>query len=80
MITPLKLFGKGQITLPKIWRDKFDTKLFVAEEVSEGLLIKPLVEKYYYEIDESNFGLYFPSGIEAKKLAKSLKKAHARLR
>lgn len=72
----LKLFGKGQITLPKKWRDKVKTRYFIAEDTPQGLLIKPLIESTYYEIDEDNFGLHFPTGIEAGKLAQHLKKAN----
>ena len=79
MTTPLKLFGKGQVTLPKEWRDKFETEYFLAEETPQGLLIKPLVKKTYYEIDEENFGLNFPRGIEVGELARELKKANERL-
>jgi bifunctional DNA-binding transcriptional regulator/antitoxin component of YhaV-PrlF toxin-antitoxin module len=31
----LKSFNTGQITLPKSWRSKYDTKIFVAEETSQ---------------------------------------------
>ena len=41
MISILKEFGRGQITLPKKWRDRFDTKVFIAKETSQGLLIIP---------------------------------------
>lgn len=79
IFAPLKLFGKGQVTLPKEWREKANTEYFIAEETSQGLLIKPLSEVVYYEIDEENFGLHFPTGISASKLAAKLKKANARL-
>ena len=74
MITTAKLFGTGQITLPKEWRSKVDTKVFILEEVPQGLLIKPLSEAVYYEDGEA-VGLHFPFGIEASKLSKELKKA-----
>jgi bifunctional DNA-binding transcriptional regulator/antitoxin component of YhaV-PrlF toxin-antitoxin module len=41
MISILKEFGRGQITLPKKWRDRFDTKVYIAKETSQGLLIIP---------------------------------------
>ncbi|MBU2524963.1 AbrB/MazE/SpoVT family DNA-binding domain-containing protein [Patescibacteria group bacterium] len=78
-IALLKLFGKGQITLPKKWRTKFQTKHFIAEETPQGILIKPLNEVNYYEIDENNFGLNFPTGIEANNLATKLSKANEKL-
>lgn len=79
-MSTLKVFGKGQVTLPKAWRDKVKTEYFVAEETPQGLLLKPIVESTYYEIDEENFGLHFPQGISASKLSKALKKANAKIR
>ena len=76
MIKLLKLFGTGQITLPKQWRNKFKTTHFIAEETPRGLLIKPLTEVQYYEIDEDNFGINFPTGIAADELYKKLKQAN----
>lgn len=78
-LTPAKIFGTGQVTLPKKWRDKINTKNVVIEEVPQGLLIKPLTEVFAYDIDDGNFGLSFPLGIEAKKLAEDLKKADEEL-
>lgn len=78
-LIPLTMFGKGQVTLPRKWRDKVKTKYFVAEEVAGGLLIKPLKKAIYYEVDDQNFGLHFPVGIDADTLAKDLKKANERL-
>lgn len=78
-ITTAKIFGTGQITLPKKWRDKSNAKTVIVEEVPQGLLIKPLTSTHYYDIDENNFGINFPTGIEAGELAKKLKKANERL-
>jgi hypothetical protein len=81
MITTLKSFGTGQVTLPKAWREKFKTDHFIAQETSQGLLIKPLVEDgFYYEEDENSFGISFPLGIDAKELARNLEKANAEIR
>lgn len=74
-----KIFGTGQITLPKKWRDKVQTENVIIEEVPQGLLIKPLLPTLYYEVDDYNFGINFPTGIEAKELAKKLKEANAKL-
>lgn len=41
MISILKEFGRGQITLPKKWRDRFNTSVYIAKETSQGLLIIP---------------------------------------
>jgi bifunctional DNA-binding transcriptional regulator/antitoxin component of YhaV-PrlF toxin-antitoxin module len=77
MITTLKAFGTGQITLPKAWREKFKTKHFIAQETSQGLLIKPVVEEgYFYELDSGEFGVNFPLGMDAEKVLSNLKKAN----
>lgn len=70
-----KIFGTGQVTLPKKWRDKFKTKHVIIEEVPQGLLVKPLVPSLYYEADDDNFGVNFPTGISAKELAKNIRKS-----
>jgi len=72
------MFNSGQVTLPKKWREQFDTRKFIAEETTEGLLIKPLQEAVYYE-DEESFGLHFPMGISADELEKKLKEANEKL-
>ena len=51
MISILKEFGKGQVTLPKKWRDKFSTKVYMAKETSQGLLIVPFTDESV-KIDE----------------------------
>ncbi|MFA6917927.1 MAG: hypothetical protein WC285_03800 [Candidatus Gracilibacteria bacterium] len=79
MITTLKLFGTGQITIPKIWREKYKTNQFVAQDTPQGLLIKPLVEEFFYEDGDDYFGLNFPLGIDAKELANKLKKANGEI-
>lgn len=53
MITTLKEFGRGQITLPKKWREKFKTDLYIAKEISQGLLIIPLTDNLI-TVDEKN--------------------------
>lgn len=70
----LKMFNTGQITLPKSWREKFGTNLFVAKESEEGLLIKPLQpnEAIEYE-NEKEFGLFFPKGIDPQVLMDKIK-------
>lgn len=75
-ISTAKIFGTGQVTLPKRWREKVGVKNVIIEEVPQGLLIKPLTESFYYEMDDENFGINFPLGIKAEVLAKELKKAN----
>ncbi len=43
--TVVSMYGQGQITLPKAWRDKFDTKHFAVEINDKELIIKPILEK-----------------------------------
>lgn len=51
MLAILKEFGRGQITLPKKWRERFDTNVYVAKETSQGLLIIPFTDDAI-QIDE----------------------------
>jgi len=43
MTTISKATTKGQITIPKKWRDKFDTNQFIIRENGNKLEIEPLV-------------------------------------
>ncbi|MBU2524782.1 AbrB/MazE/SpoVT family DNA-binding domain-containing protein [Patescibacteria group bacterium] len=71
----LKLFNTGQVTLPKKWRDKFQTKHFIAEETDKGLLIKPVIDEDVIEFEnDEEVGLYFPKGIHPNKLIEAIKK------
>jgi len=40
----LQATSRGQITLPKSWRDKFGTQYFMAEILDGSLVIKPMIE------------------------------------
>ena len=42
MTVTLKMFGIGQITLPKVWRKQFKTTQFVARTEGKRLIIEPL--------------------------------------
>jgi len=52
MFSILKEFGRGQITLPKKWRDRFKTHVYAARETSQGLLIVPITDDSL-QIDEN---------------------------
>jgi bifunctional DNA-binding transcriptional regulator/antitoxin component of YhaV-PrlF toxin-antitoxin module len=64
----LKLFNTGQVTLPKSWRDKYNTNNFLAIETQKWLLIQPIVsdlddifdvtESEIYEVWENNVAYY----------------------
>lgn len=73
----LKLFNTGQVTLPKEWRNKWNTKNFLAEDTEEGLLIKPIQKDeddvVYYE-DKHGFGIYSKKGIDPNKIIEAIKK------
>lgn len=73
----LKLFNTGQITLPKAWREKFTTKLFLAKETPEGLLIQPIEknELVYFE-NKKSFGLYCEKGLPVDDILSTIKKIH----
>lgn len=74
----LKLFNTGQITLPKAWREKFQTKHFVAKETEDGLLIQPLEnnqELVYFE-NKQGFGLYCENGLPVDEMVEKIKKMH----
>lgn len=76
----LNLWGKGAVTLPKEWRDRYPTTHFMAVEVPEGLLIKPIVDIEYYESEDGTVGLRFPMGIEAGSLADRLEEELSTMR
>ncbi|MBT3864651.1 AbrB/MazE/SpoVT family DNA-binding domain-containing protein [Candidatus Peregrinibacteria bacterium] len=79
MIYTLNMFNTGQVTLPKKWREKFDTSKFVAEETDMGLLIKPISDEgdgvVYYE-DDNGFGIYCDKGLDIEKFKAAAKKIH----
>lgn len=68
----LKSFGTGQVTLPKEWREKFDTKYFIADIGDKQIIIKPLnKEEVFFDADEYNDG----KGVEIQEFYKALKKS-----
>ncbi len=76
MIYTLKSFNTGQITLPKVWRSKFKTKNFIAEEHEDGLLIKPIVDSndsVYYE-NKDGFGVYSSQWIDPEEIISKINK------
>lgn len=76
---PLTLWGQGAVTLPKAWRDQFDTKHFMAVVTPDGLLIKPIVFTEYYEKSPTHVGVRFPMGIGVGELYERVKKINAKL-
>lgn len=64
MTTILSATSRGQITLPKNWRDQFDTAYYEAEIQGDSIVIKPLkrqkgleneLEEAWQEYQKGNF-------------------------
>jgi hypothetical protein len=76
----ITLRPNGSLTLPKKMRDKHKTIHYIAIEVPDGVLLKPVSDEIeYYENEDGSFGLRFPNGIEAGTLAKMMRTAMAEL-
>jgi bifunctional DNA-binding transcriptional regulator/antitoxin component of YhaV-PrlF toxin-antitoxin module len=41
----LQATSRGQVTLPKKWREQFDTDYYEAKMTSEGLMLTPIVKE-----------------------------------
>jgi len=68
----LKLFGTGQVTLPKKWRSKFNTSHYKAIMEGDKLTITPLEKDHiFFDADEFNNG----EGVELDTFYKALKKS-----
>jgi bifunctional DNA-binding transcriptional regulator/antitoxin component of YhaV-PrlF toxin-antitoxin module len=66
--TTIKLWGKGAVTLPKKWREKYDTEHFLAQETKDGgLYITPIRVEYSEDKITGTFGLQFPDGIDIQE-------------
>jgi len=77
-MTPYTLnsFNTGQITLPKKWREQFDTKKFIAKETPQWLVIQPLFDKddtVFYENSEW-FGIYSDTWMDPEQIISKIKK------
>ena len=77
--TTITLRPNGSMTLPKKLRSKHQTIHYIAMEVPEGVLLKPIEEIEYYEKKDGTVGLHFPYGIEAGRLAKMMRAAMEKL-
>ena len=73
--TTITLRPNGSMTLPKKLRTKHQTIHYIAMEVPEGVLLKPIEEIQYYEKKDGTVGVHFPYGIEAGRLAKMMRTA-----
>lgn len=73
----VKTTSKGQITLPKTWRDKFDTDNFLMQMDVNFIIIKPLnmdelqkQEEVIFDADRDNNG----KGVGIDEMIDMLKK------
>lgn len=73
----VKTTSKGQVTLPKIWRDKFDTGDFLMQIDVNSITIKPVnlrelqaEEEVIFDADRDNNG----KGVTPDEIIRMLKK------
>jgi len=50
----LQATSRGQITLPKNWRDKFETNYYIIEIKDDSLSFKPLMQKKSFKDEVEN--------------------------
>lgn len=73
----VKTTSKGQVTLPKIWRDKFNTDDFLMQIDVNSITIKPInlarlqeEEEVIFDADRDNNG----KGVSPDEIIRMLKK------
>lgn len=54
----LQATSRGQVTLPKSWRDQYNTQYFTTEVVGTSLVIKPLIQENFEDSVESAWSGY----------------------
>lgn len=54
----IKCTSRGQVTLPKKWRDKVKTTHFLVEMDGDDLILKPVKQKTFAEILEEGWQSY----------------------
>ena len=68
----LKVFGTGQVTLPKPWRDKFNSQYFKATLDGFRIVMTPLPEEeeiILFDAHRDNNG----KGVDIRDFAKALR-------
>jgi len=77
-----KVFGSGQITLPKTWRNRIKTDTVSVHQDGDELRIKPLKIPKTYTLSKAPKNVIFdsaelgyPEGVEVNQFLKALKKA-----
>ena len=72
--TVLKVFGTGQVTLPKKWRSRFKTQYYTAVMDGNRLILAPLQdENVFFDSEAFNQGEGVDIGVFYKALKKSLR-------
>ena len=75
MVVVRKIFGSGQVTLPKEWRDKLSSPVIQMTIESDTITIKPLkVDEYETVFDAEEFG--YADGVPVEDFLKTLKKVN----
>lgn len=54
----LQATSRGQVTLPKAWRDQYKTQYFTTEIEGSTLVIKPLIQENFEDSVESAWSEY----------------------
>ncbi len=54
----LQATSRGQVTLPKAWRDQYKTQYFTTEVQGATLVIKPLIQENFEDSVESAWSEY----------------------
>ena len=54
----LQATSRGQVTLPKAWRDQYKTSYFISEIQGATLVIKPLMQEDFGDSVESAWSEY----------------------
>lgn len=70
--TILKVFGTGQVTIPKKWREKFDTLHFKASMEGGKIILEPIDDYLtFFDSDDFNEG----KGVEIDEFKKALQES-----
>lgn len=75
MTTIRKIFGSGQVTLPKAWRKKINTSTVQITQEGKKLIISPIeVDEYESIFRAKDFG--YKDGVPVEDFLKALKEVN----
>ena len=84
MIYTLSMFNTGQVTLPKKWREQFNTNKFIARPSGNKLLLEPLEDDTPEQLLDENVeifnkgdGIRFKKGLSGEGLDKFIEELEA---